>query len=118
MSSENAGFRFPIKRLENSRVILEPFDAKHAASFVDGCKDHPALFDYLPFGPFSTTAEFETLYKGRIEPNPAEAMFAILTKSSGSIEKETMAGTIGLLNASPSNASVEIGFVCSFLISY
>lgn len=115
MSSGNTDFCFPIKRLENSRVVLEPFNDKHAALFVEGCKDHPTLFDYLPFGPFSTTTEFETLYKCRVERNPTEAMFAIFTKLPGSVEQETMAGTIGLLNASPSNASVEIGFVCTLL---
>lgn len=115
-SSGNADFCFPIKRLENSRVILEPFDvAKHAALFVEGCKGYPALFDYLPYGPFSTIAEFETFYTSRIEHNPAATLFAIFTISPGSVEQETMVGIIGLLNASPGNASVELGFVYTAL---
>lgn len=116
MSSGNADFCFPIKRLENSRVALEPFNvAKHASSFVEGCKDHPELFNYLPYGPFSTTAEFEIFYQSRVEHNPAEALFAIFTKSPGVVEQETLAGIIGLLNASPGNASVELGFVYTIL---
>jgi hypothetical protein len=114
MSSANAAFNFPVKRLENSLLALEPFEVpKHAELFVQGCKDHPELFDYLPYGPFASIAEFEAFYSVRIAPSPAEAMFAVWAKSSRSDESETLAGVIGLLNASPSNASIEIGFVNS-----
>ena len=112
MSSTNVTFRFPVKRLENSRVVLEPFDVwKHVESFLRGCKDHPELFDYLPYGPFASIAEFEAFYTDRVLPNSAETLFAILAKASPSDESGTLAGVVGLLNASPTNASIEIGFV-------
>jgi hypothetical protein len=114
MSPANTAFNFPVKRLENSLLVLEPFEApKHGELFVQGCKDHPELFDYLPYGPFASIAEFEAFYTARIVPSPAETMFAVLAKSSPSNESGTLAGVIGLLNASPSNASIEIGFVNS-----
>jgi hypothetical protein len=114
MSLTNTAFNFPVKRLENSLLVLEPFEAdRHAELFVQGCKDYPELFDYLPYGPFASIAEFEAFYEARIAPSPTETMFAVLTKSSPSNESGTLAGVIGLLNASPSNASIEIGFVNS-----
>jgi hypothetical protein len=110
----NINFCFPVNRLENSRIVLEPLDVpKHGLLLVQGCKDHPELFDYLPYGPFASIAEFEAFYADRILPNPAETMFAILVKSSPSDESGTFAGLIGLLNASPKNASIELGFVNS-----
>ena len=112
MSLANTAFNFPVKRLENSLLVLEPFEApRHAELFVQGCKDHPELFDYLPYGPFASIAEFEAFYAVRILSSPTETMFAVLAKSSPSDESGTLAGVIGLLNASPSNASIEIGFV-------
>jgi hypothetical protein len=114
MSHVNTAFNFPVKRLENSLLVLEPFEvSKHGEPFVQGCKDYPELFEYLPYGPFASIAEFEVFYAARIVPSPAETVFAVLAKSSPSDESETFAGVIGLLNASPSNASIEIGFVNS-----
>jgi hypothetical protein len=114
MSPANTAFNFPVKRLENSLLVLEPFEVpKHGELFVQGCKDYPELFEYLSYGPFASIAEFEAFYTARIVPSPAATMFAVLAKSSPSDESETFAGVIGLLNASPSNASIEIGFVNS-----
>jgi hypothetical protein len=112
MSSTNINFCFPVKRLENSRLILEPFDvSKHGMTFVQGCKDHPELFEYLPYGPFTSIADLDAFYTDRILPNLTETLFAILAKSSPSDQSGTLAGVVGLLNANPGNASIEIGFV-------
>ena len=105
-----ANFCFPVKQLENSRVVLEPFDvSKHAKSFLHGCKDHPELFKYLSYGPFASIVEFEAFYK--MMSSPEKTLFAIFAKSSPSDENRSLAGVIGLLNASPNNALVEIGYV-------
>ena len=112
MSSSHINFCFPVKRLEDDRLVLKPFDvSKHAPAFVQGCKDHPELFDYLPYGPFASIADFEAFYTPRMEANRGETWFAISAKSSPSDADGTLAGVIGLLNASPSNASIEMGFV-------
>jgi hypothetical protein len=114
MSFAHVNFHFPVRRLENSRLSLEPFDvSQHGMAFVQGCKDYPELFDYLPYGPFVSLAEFETFCIDRVAPNPAETLFAILTKPSSSDESGSLAGVIGLLNASPGYALVEVGFVYS-----
>src|SRR2546421_11103908 len=105
MSPANTTFNFPVKRLENSLLVLKPFDvSKHGELFVQGCKVYPELFEYLPYGPFASIAEFEAFYTARIVSSPAATMFAILAKSSPFDERETFAGVVGLLNASPGNA--------------
>lgn len=112
MASANVNFCFPVRRLENARLFLEPFDlSTHAAPYAEGCKDHPEIFQWLPYGDFTTLAEFEAMYKTVIEPDPTKIMFAVLAKSSPSDQIGTVAGIIGLLNASPENALVELGFV-------
>jgi hypothetical protein len=112
MSTPETTFCFPIKRLENSRMILLPFDfASHAELFVKGVKKTPDLFSYVSQGPFQTVTDFEAFYKSRILSANTETLFAILAKPTSSNEKGIFAGIIGLQNASSDNATIEIGFV-------
>ncbi|KAI9739976.1 MAG: hypothetical protein M1818_005032 [Claussenomyces sp. TS43310] len=112
MSTSEAAFCFPIKRLENSRMILVPFDfSSHAELFVQGTKETPELFSYVSQGPFSTAADFEAFYESRILSTSTETLFAILAKPDASNQGGRFAGIIGLQNASPNNASIEIGFI-------
>jgi hypothetical protein len=112
MSTPETTFCFPIKRLENSRMILLPFDfASHAELFVKGVKKTPDLFSYVSQGPFQTVTDFEAFYKSRILSANTETLFAILAKPTSVNEKGIFAGIIGLQNASSDNATIEIGFV-------
>lgn len=116
MPTPETTFCFPIKRLENSCLILEPFDlSAHAESFFQGSKDHPELFPYIDFGPFSSTADFEAWYQSNIVTSDTVTLFAILAKSDTSDSHTEFAGITSLLSASVANASIEIG-VCSLLI--
>ena len=113
MTSAEVPFCFPIKRLENSRLSLVPFDfSSHAEPYVQGCKDHPELFAHVPYGPFSTVTDFAAFYMARIDGSDAETLFAILVKPHTVEEQESFAGIIGLQNANPTNGTTEIGFVC------
>jgi RimJ/RimL family protein N-acetyltransferase len=113
MASSEIPLCFPTKRLENSRLVLAPFDfASYADRFVKGTRDYPELFAYVTQGPFSTVGEFAAWYKFRIQASNAETLFAILVKPQTVDEEESFAGVIGLQNAKPINASIEIGFVC------
>jgi len=101
MSTTEAAFCFPIKRLENSRVILVPFDfSSYAELFVQGTKENPELFSYVFQGPFLTVADFETFYKSRIMSTSTEILFAILAVPNASNQEGVFAGIIGLQNAS------------------
>ena len=67
MPTPEPAFCFPIRRLENNRTILLPFDfSSYAELFVQGTKETPELFSYVSQGPFLTAADFEAFYKSRI----------------------------------------------------
>ncbi|KAJ7614792.1 acyl-CoA N-acyltransferase [Roridomyces roridus] len=102
-----SNFCFPVpEKLEGALVKLVPFlVASHAEAFCASSDD--ALFSFLPWGPFSSTEEFVSTVLGeRINNNPSIALFAVIDKATGSL-----AGTIGLLDASPVHLCAEIGFV-------
>ncbi|KAF7986826.1 hypothetical protein HWV62_12520 [Athelia sp. TMB] len=106
----NVNFCFPVRDLCNSRVKLTPFEpAKHASPYFDASAPHPELYKYLPFGPFSTLADYvDTFVESRVHSNPSNVLFAIIDTTGA---EDAVAGTIGLQAASPANLSAEIGFV-------
>ncbi|KAH7886582.1 acyl-CoA N-acyltransferase [Phlebopus sp. FC_14] len=122
--SHDANFYFPIRELENDRVKLTPFirenknqTSQHAELFFQGSAAYPELYQFLPFGPFSSAEEYtKELIQGRIAPNPGMVLYAIIDKTrspspDASPSPTDFAGTIGYLNASPLNLSTEIGFI-------
>ncbi|KAK7016911.1 acyl-CoA N-acyltransferase [Favolaschia claudopus] len=111
MAEVNFHFPVSIEKLQNERVKLVPFvPEKHADSFFAIAGNHPELFDYMPFGPFSSAEDFvSTFVEHRILPDPAQILFAVFDTSTASPPQ--LAGTIGLLDTSPVNLSTEIGFV-------
>ncbi|KAJ9606775.1 hypothetical protein H2200_008784 [Cladophialophora chaetospira] len=117
MATTESNFCFPLKRLDNSRLILEPFDFhKYADQFVQETKGHPELFAYVYQGPFLTIADFEDFYDTRIRSTDTETLFAILKKTENPDEGDgpLFAGVVGFQNASVFNATIEIGFVTIF----
>ncbi|KAH7925793.1 acyl-CoA N-acyltransferase [Leucogyrophana mollusca] len=108
----DVNFCFPIRELENERVKLTPFvPSVHAEPFHLGSAPHQELWQFLPFGPFSdTTSLLKELIEGRIQPDPAIVLFAIIDKTRPPSESP-LAGVLGYLNTSQANLSTEIGFV-------
>jgi len=112
MSLSEVAFCFPIKQIENSRLILAPFEySSHAEQFVQGCKNHPELFTFVTHGPFETMMDFAAWYESKIATTDSETLFAILVKPKTTDEQSVFAGIIGLQNASLINATIEIGFI-------
>ena len=117
MSHVDKPLVFPVKRLANHRVCLEPFDiASHASIFVEGTKHHPKLFDYTTYGPFQSVKEFEDeFYWPRIGEKQETALWSIFTKQPADrIEKGDqlmLAGVLSLDNSSRVNGVTEIGHV-------
>ncbi|KAH8832860.1 acyl-CoA N-acyltransferase [Flagelloscypha sp. PMI_526] len=112
------GSSIPASGLQNSRIKLAPFDpSRHAEEFFNQSGSQSQIYEYLPFGAFSSTEDFlQKLWYGRIEPNPECMLFAIIDKSwppkDSSIDEDgVMAGIIGFLDTQPANLSTEIGFV-------
>ncbi|KIJ19608.1 hypothetical protein PAXINDRAFT_68932 [Paxillus involutus ATCC 200175] len=117
-AQDDINFCFPAPELENERVKLTPFiPSLHADLFFQGSSPHPGLYQYLPFGPFTSAPSFtQELIQGRIAPNQSMILYAIIDKTrtptpDAPPSSADFAGTIGYLNASPVNLSIEIGFI-------
>jgi len=106
-------FCFPVKDLESARVKLTPFiPFKHAEAYFAGTREHPEIYDYLPWEPFSSAQEFAHTAE-RIQADRDEVLFAVFDKTQlrGPGATPLFAGIIGLLNTSKPNLSTEIGFL-------
>ncbi|KAH9934005.1 acyl-CoA N-acyltransferase [Epithele typhae] len=124
-------FAFPIRTLESDRVRLEPFSAgAHAPAFWEGTRAHPALYDFLPWGPFVDPADLLATLVDPAAAAPDRLLFAVLDKSPAPFPPPSpspsssssspspspvsvpyLAGITGYLHADPSSLSVEVGFL-------
>jgi len=115
----DVNFCFPVREMENDRIKLTPFiPAVHGELYFQGSKDHPEIYDFLPFGPFATCKDFIVpVMNNRVQPNPGIIVFAILDKTT--LNKESgepaFAGMIELLNTEPQHLSTELGFAITLL---
>ena len=114
MDSPSSTFVFPLKPLSTPHIRLEPWDTpKHAPFLFAGCKDHPHLFDYTAWGPFTSIAQLEEWCRTHIQEKPTSAAWAIYAKTQAAQTKEKweFAGIAGVVNADVQNRSVELGAV-------
>lgn len=104
------GGRFTEWRVhEGGTVNLEPLDpAQHASDLYDlshGEKGSPAIWDYLPYGPFPDEDAFTTWL--RTCAATADPMFFVIRdKASG-----RASGMASYLNIVPLQGSIEIGHI-------
>ncbi|TFK38332.1 acyl-CoA N-acyltransferase [Crucibulum laeve] len=116
MDTYNINFCFPIPgAIENERVRLRPFiPSKHAENFIKQATQYPEIFDYLPFGPFSSVEDFiDNLVEVRIHKDPGYILLAVFdkTKSTSDAPDGAFAGLMGLINTSPINLATEVGCI-------
>lgn len=114
MVSPTSNFVFPLRPLSTPRLRLELLDPpKHAPLLFAGCKDHPHLFDYLTYGPFTSVPQLIEWCRTRIQEKPTSVAWAIYAKTEAVQTEELweFAGIIGLVNADVQNRSVELGLV-------
>ncbi|KAG5645310.1 hypothetical protein DXG03_006499 [Asterophora parasitica] len=109
----DVNFCFPVKDLESERVKLTPFvPSKHAEALY--ALPQPT-YDYLPYGPFATSADFVTsLIEGRIDPDRGSCLFAVFDKTKAPERGQAdgaLAGVIGYWNGTAGNLAVEIAWV-------
>ncbi|KIJ43503.1 hypothetical protein M422DRAFT_30792 [Sphaerobolus stellatus SS14] len=107
-------FCFPVTPtvLSDERVVLEPFDLSiHGEQLFNSFLPHPELFTYLPWGPFPTLSAFHDWHHKRIASDPGSTLFAVFPAADASGAAPAIAGMIGLLNSSYTNASTELGYI-------
>ena len=90
-------------------VTVEPLDAdRHALDLYPlfhGDAEREAVWDYLPYGPFASAAEFADWVRnvaGKEDP----FFYAIRRKSSGQVE-----GVASLMEIQPAHGVIEIGHI-------
>lgn len=90
--------------LQGRHVRLEPLLAgRHAAALGRAFADADAVWDYLPYGPFATTAAFAA-WLGEREASRDPQFYAIVDPASGDA-----VGICSYLRIDPPNGCIEIG---------
>jgi RimJ/RimL family protein N-acetyltransferase len=111
MSADLAGFtpaRLPGREaLAGERVRLEPLDAaRHAADLhAAAIAGDPALWTYLPYGPFGSAREYEEWVEAVAESEDPR-FYAVVEVASGA-----PAGVVSYLRMAPEHGSIEIGHI-------
>lgn len=93
--------------LEGKHIRLEPLEADdHAADLFAAFSGHDALWDYMPYGPFSSASAYHRWVKdhqGRNDP----VFFALRDVTTGHA-----LGVAAYLRISPESGSIEVGHIC------
>ena len=93
-------------RLRGDRVKLVPVSAEHADElFVAGHDGDPRLWEYLPYGPFSSVEEMR-LWLAACAASEDPRFFAIVSQESG-----RGVGMASYLRFAPDHRVVEIGHI-------
>lgn len=93
--------------LEGSYVRLERLDADaHAADLHRAYSGHAALWDYMPYGPFSSASAYHRWAKDMAAG--ADPLFYVLRdKATGAC-----GGVASYLRITPAAGSIEVGHIC------
>ncbi len=93
--------------LEGRYCTVEALSAeKHAALLFREIDGHDALWDYMPYGPFHSAAQYHRWVRETVS-NPAHLFFAIRDR-----ERMTTSGVASYLRIAPEAGSIEVGNIC------
>ena len=85
---------------------LEALDAdRHAALLYRAYEGQDHVWDYLPYGPFSSSALYHRWVRELVQ-NPAHFFYAVRNLQSGDWE-----GVASFLRIDPANGSIEVGHI-------
>ncbi len=91
-------------RLEGRYAVLAPLDAEaHAALLFHAFIGHDALWDYMPYGPFHSAAQYHRWVRDTVA-DPGHLFYAIKNLATGSFE-----GVASYLRINPEAGSIEVG---------
>ncbi len=93
-------------QLEAAHVRLEPLDAEtHAALLFQAFDEHDAVWDYMPAGPFASSAQFHRWMQD-ISASADYVFFAIYDK-----DRAAYGGFASYLRIKPAAGSIEVGYI-------
>src|SRR3990167_8123798 len=99
----------PRRPLDGRYVRLEPLDpARHGDDLwlcLQGPDADPALWDYLPYGPFEQRSDFDAWLAGNAAGSDP-LFFAVRERASGQAQ-----GLLSYLNIVPAHGCIEIGHI-------
>ncbi|WP_299683933.1 GNAT family protein [uncultured Tateyamaria sp.] len=96
----------PQAQLTGRYVRLEPLEAeRHAALLFRSYVGHDHVWDFLPYGPFSSAAQYHRWVR-EMENAPDLQFYAIFNLSSGAFE-----GVASYLRINPNAGSIEVGHI-------
>ena len=92
-------------RIEGRYVRLERFSPTHVSELHAANSDDPAIWDYLPYGPFQSEADYGR-WVGDMAPLKDPMFFALRNQDSGKAE-----GVASYLRINPGAGSIEAGHI-------
>ncbi|KAG1747249.1 uncharacterized protein EDB91DRAFT_1264992 [Suillus paluster] len=110
----NVAFPLDSTQLETLRLRLTPFiPSIHAEKYHAAISDPTHFYRYYPFPGMEEPGSYLLFMDGFVRQNPYSILFAIIDRTTTDPENPEwggkLAGTIALLDYSPTNLSVEIG---------
>ena len=108
---EHTPFRQPAIRrsgakLDTARHALEPLNAeKHAALLFRAYEGEDHVWDYLPYGPFSSSAQYHR-WVHSVTDKSDPVFFAVRNLATGHFD-----GVLSLLRIDPAAGSIEVGHI-------
>ena len=95
-----------VATLSGAHCQLEPLSAeRHAALLYRSYVGHDRVWDYLPYGPFSSSAQYHRWVR-EVESDPTVQFYAIRNQDTGAFE-----GVASFLRISPKDGSIEVGHI-------
>lgn len=93
--------------IEGTHVRLEPLEAdRHAADLHRAFAPHPALWDYMPYGPFASASAYHRWVREAGEGTDP-LFFALRDTATG-----RCGGVASYLRITPAAGSIEVGHIC------
>lgn len=97
----------PVPRVLPGRTVrLEPIDAgRHFTSLAQAALAHPAIWDYMPVGPFQSEEDFRA-WLAWADESPDHVFLVVIDQSTARAE-----GMASYMRAAPANGVLEIGYI-------
>ena len=97
----------PVAAIEGDLVRLEPLDADaHAADLHRAYSGHAALWDYMPYGPFTSAAAYHRWIR-EVTAGADPQFYALRNLETGHC-----GGVASYLRLTPAAGSIEVGHIC------